>query len=177
MYLLKRVEVEKKSPEVQLLGSGTILRESIEAARILAEDFNISSSVWSVTSFNELRKNAQEFDRSTFRAAEIQAEEPWVTKMLKDKVGPVVASTDYTKMYVDQIRKWVPNDYYVLGTDGFGRSDSRGALREFFEIDRNNIAATAIFGLYNEGKVSREFLLDGYQKLGIDSNKSSPVYS
>lgn len=163
--------------KANLLGSGTILNEAIAASELLHKKYNIDTNVWSVTSFNELRREAQEYDRQLIRTASAEQNKPWIVEMLEDSKGPFVAATDYTKMYVDQVRKWIPDDYYVLGTDGFGRSDRRESLRHFFEVDRYHISATAIFGLYKKGEVSKEFLNSAYEELGIYGDKLSPMIS
>ncbi|MDR5858576.1 pyruvate dehydrogenase (acetyl-transferring), homodimeric type [Halomonas eurihalina] len=176
MYRIKKHEGESRL-KANLLSSGTILNEAIAASLVLKNDFDIESNVWSVTSFNELRREAQEYDRQVMRDADCPKSKPWIVEVLKDAEGVFVAATDYTKMYVDQVRKWIPDDYYVLGTDGFGRSDRREALRHFFEIDRYHISAAVIFGLYNKGEVTKEFLETAYGILGISKEKISPVIS
>ncbi|WP_405278496.1 pyruvate dehydrogenase (acetyl-transferring), homodimeric type [Cobetia sp. Ld8] len=177
MYRLVDNKISGSELKANLLSSGAIINEAIAASKILKDDFNVNADVWSVTSFNELRREAQEYERSIIRNPKNESKEPWLIHSFKDSSGPFVAATDYTKMYVDQIRKWVPDDYYILGTDGFGRSDRREMLRSFFEVDRYHIAATALYGLYKKDKITRDRLLDAYHLLGIDIEKESPVNS
>ena len=172
MYLLKRAE----TPKVQLLGSGAILREVIAAAELL-EEYDVSANVWSVTSFNELRREALEYDRQRYLNPTTVADNPWIKQSLENEQGPVVAATDYVKLYADQIRSWVPSTYYVLGTDGFGRSDTRKNLRSFFEVDRFYVAWVALVSLWEEGKVSAEILESASSAFGIDKTKLSAVDS
>src|SRR5579875_1335427 len=139
MYLLREGPGRSKKPRVQLLGSGTILREVIAAADLLKEEWGVEPDVWSVPSFTELRRDGIEAERwNTLHPLE-QPRVPYVTQCLAGRDGPVVAATDYIRAFADQIRQWVPAPYHVLGTDGFGRSDTRDALRRFFEVDRHHI--------------------------------------
>jgi pyruvate dehydrogenase E1 component len=172
MYLFKAAD-KKLSHQVQLLGSGTIFREVIKAAEILAKDFNVSADLWSVTSFNECRKDME----SVLRHNRLQSDNKQchVEKCLAKQQGPVIAATDYMKMYADQIRPAIKNAYHVLGTDGFGRSDNREALRDFFEVDAKMIAYTALKALHDEDKVSAEVLTKAAKKLKIDKNKPEPT--
>ena len=175
MYLL---EEDKRSSDlhVQLLGSGTILREVREAAKILRDEFGVGADVWSVTSFNELRRDCLDAERwnrlhprETVRLSHIE-------NCLQDRRGPVVASTDYMKLYADQVRQWVPQaQYKVLGTDGFGRSDSRQKLRHFFEVDRHWVVLAALEGLVALGQMDAQVMLDAMDKFGIDANKPNPL--
>ncbi len=175
MYLLEE-DKRKTELHVQLLGSGTILLEVQAAAKILREDFGVGADVWSVTSFNELRRNGLETERwnrlhprETMRLSHIE-------QCLQDRQGPVVASTDYMKLFADQVRQWVPQaTYKVLGTDGFGRSDSRKKLRDFFEVDRYWVTLAALEGLVREGKLEAQVLIDAMSKFGIDANKPNPL--
>jgi len=177
MYrLIKNID-NNSNLKANIMSSGTIINEAIAASILLKNDYDIDVDVWSVTSFNELRRDAQEFDRRTARAPTQKIPSPWIKTVLEDSTGLFVAATDYTKMYVDQVRKWMPDDYYVLGTDGFGRSDSRAALRSFFEIDRYNIASTILFGLFKKGEITESRLIDANKKLNIDSEKASPMIS
>ncbi|MCP1314090.1 MULTISPECIES: pyruvate dehydrogenase (acetyl-transferring), homodimeric type [unclassified Halomonas] len=175
MYRLKKAE-NSSSPRVQLLGSGTILREAEAAAELLL-DFGVSADVWSVTSFNELRREALEYDRQRFLKPKTQHEKPWIARMLDECGGPVIAATDYMKLYADQVRAWVPGDYYVLGTDGFGRSDSRAKLRAFFEVDRYYIAWMALHSLSEQGEIGLDLVEEAMQRFGIDADKLSPLIS
>lgn len=164
-----------KELRVQLLGSGTILREVIEAAKLLAQDFNVASDVWSATSFNLLGRDGREVERWNNLHPDKKPKEPYITQCLKNTEGPIVAATDYIKQYADQVRAYVPRKYVVLGTDGFGRSDSRKKLRYFFEVDRYYIAYTALKALADEGKISIETLIEAQGKYKINPNKMSPL--
>ena len=160
---------------VQLLGSGTILREVIAAAEILDQDFGISADIWSVTSFNELRREALDVTRWNMLHPSEPARLSYVTNCLKDCTGPVVAATDYMKIFADQIREFVPGRYKVLGTDGFGRSDTREKLRQFFEVDRHYVAIATLQALAEDGKISAETVAQAIKKFGIDPDKPNPV--
>ncbi|CDZ16560.1 Pyruvate dehydrogenase E1 component [Candidatus Johnevansia muelleri] len=167
MYLLHEFK-NSTNKHIQLLGSGTILREVEYAAKILFNDFNVTSDVWSVTSFNELRKEALEIDKKNFLNFE-NNKTPWIIKCLENRKGPIIASTDYMKLYADQIRAWVKNDYYVLGTDGFGMSDTRENLRKFFEIDRYFITIFALKALYNKNIIDINVIKLAIKKYGINN--------
>ena len=160
---------------VQLLGSGTILREVIAAAEILDQDFGISADIWSVTSFNELRREALDVTRWNMLHPSEPARLSYVANCLKDCTGPVVAATDYMKIFADQIREFVPGRYKVLGTDGFGRSDTREKLRQFFEVDRYYVTIATLQALAEDGKISTEIVTRAIKKFGIDPNKPNPV--
>ena len=175
MYLL---EEDKRSSElhVQLLGSGTILREVREAAKILRDDFGVGADVWSVTSFNELRRDCLDVERWNRLHPRETARLSHIEECLQDRRGPVVASTDYMKLYADQVRQWVPQDQYkVLGTDGFGRSDSRKKLPHFFEVDRHWVVLAALEGLVAQGQLDAQVMIDAMDKFGIDANKPNPL--
>lgn len=179
MYLLKQGWTQKRKPKkgemVQLLGSGTILRECLAAAELLAQDWGIISNVWSVTSFTELRREGLETDRWNMLHPESRPREAYVQKCLKRWGGPVVASTDYMKIFADQIRPWVPGTYITLGTDGFGRSDSRANLRRFFEVDRYYITVAALSALAQQGDIERKTVSAAIKKYGIDPDKPNPA--
>ena len=160
---------------VQLLGSGTILREVLAAADLLQEKFGIPADVWSVTSFSELRRDALDVERWNSLHPESERRVSYVEKTLQGRQGPFIAATDYMKIVSDQIREWVPGRYVVLGTDGFGRSDGRDALRSHFEVDRKSIAVAALSALAEEGGVDRKTVGDAIAQLGIDPDKPNPV--
>lgn len=145
----------KPSPRVQLLGSGTILREALAAAEILEQDWNIAADVWSVTSFTELRRSGLEVERSNRLRLKKELELSWVEQCLSPTSGPVIAATDYVRAVPDLIRTWVPHRYVTLGTDGFGRSDTRAGLRQFFEVDRISIALAAVNALVRENAIDK----------------------
>ena len=153
MYRL--LEASKGKQRVQLMGSGTILREVIEAKKLLEEDWGVGADVWSVTSFTELRREGLDCERHNLLHPEGEQQVPYVTKLLADSTGPIVASTDYVKSYADQIRQFVPKgrEYRVLGTDGYGRSDFRYKLREHFEVDRHFVVLAALRALADEGSI------------------------
>jgi len=160
---------------VTMLGSGTILREVIEAAAILESEFGIPGDVYSVTSFSELRREALDVERWNVLHPGEDARSSYVQTILRDREGPFVAATDYVKAVPDQIRQWVPGRYLVLGTDGFGRSDSRAELRRHFEVDRHYIAVTALKALADEGKVDVATVALAMKKFGIDPAKPNPI--
>ncbi|MBX9637072.1 MAG: pyruvate dehydrogenase (acetyl-transferring), homodimeric type, partial [Nitrosomonas sp.] len=172
MYLFGEAGANTKAPCVQLLGAGTILREVIAAAEILKQDYAVHADVWSVTSFNELRREALAVTRWNMLHPEQPAKESHVENCLKGRKGPVVAATDYMKIYADQIREFVPGRYRVLGTDGFGRSDTRQKLRHFFEVDRFYITVAALKALSEEGKITQQQVTQAIEKYGIDPEKS-----
>ncbi|MNQ47445.1 Pyruvate dehydrogenase E1 component [compost metagenome] len=175
MYLLEE-DQRDAACHVQLLGSGTILREVREAAKILREDYNIGADVWSVTSFNELRREGLAVERHNRLHPEQKPQLTYVEQCLSERKGPVVASTDYMKLFADQIRQWVPvKEYKVLGTDGFGRSDSRKKLRHFFEVDRYWVVLTALEALADRGEIERTLVAEAIAKFGIDTNKANPL--
>lgn len=182
MYLFKEAKKtatkakDKKANglQVQLLGSGAILLEVIKAAEILQNDFKVASDIWSVPSFNELRRDIESVARHNRLHPDVKPQQSHVTKCLTDRQGPTIAATDYMKLFADQIRSAVPNPYYVLGTDGFGRSDSRPNLRDFFEVDAKMIAYTALKALADQGDWSTKELLAAREKLKIDANRPDP---
>jgi pyruvate dehydrogenase E1 component len=173
MYELRKGGTAKA--RVQLLGSGTILREVLAAADLLQERFGVAADVWSVTSFSELRREALDVDRWNGRHPDAAPRKSFVTKSLAGRQGPFVAATDYMKLVSDQIRQWVPGRYVVLGTDGYGRSDGREALRQHFEVDRNSIALAALAALADEGSIDRKIVGKAIAELGIQPDKPNPV--
>jgi pyruvate dehydrogenase E1 component len=173
IYRLK--EGGRGKVRVQLLGSGTILREVLAAADLLQKDFGVPSDIWSVTSFSELRRDALAVERWNERHPELPPRASFVASSLADSKGPFIAATDYIKTVPDQIRQWVPGSYRVLGTDGFGRSDSRAALRDFFEVDRRSIVVSALKALADEGALDASTVSDAIRKFGIDADKLDPV--
>jgi pyruvate dehydrogenase E1 component len=160
---------------VQLLGSGAILREVLAAADLLKSDFEISSDVWSVTSFTELRREGLDAERWNRLHPEDEPRSIYVADCLDRERGPAIAATDYMKIYADQIRRYVPTDYHVLGTDGFGRSDSRSRLRYFFEVSRHSVAVAALSALADRGAIPRSWVVAAMKKYGIDPEKPNPV--
>ena len=161
--------------KLQLLGSGSILGEALAAQKILSDDFGIDANVWSVTSYNELRREALSVERANFLHPERDNHDSYITSVLKKETGPVISASDYMKIHADQIREFVPQKYYVLGTDGFGRSDSRQSLREFFEVNRYYICLMALKSLADEGSLSSQVVAKAMKQFGIDPEKPDPV--
>jgi pyruvate dehydrogenase E1 component len=164
-----------KGPKVQLLGSGVILREVIAAAELLEKDWGVSADVWSVTSFTELRREGLDAERHNMLHPEQATRASYVEQCLAKTEGPVIASTDYMKSFADQIRNFVPRRYITLGTDGYGRSDSREALRSFFEVDRYYITLAALKALADEGKLPASKAAEAIKKYNIDSKRANPA--
>ncbi len=165
----------RKKKKVRLLGSGTILREAIAAAELLDQDFGVAAEVWSATSFNELARDGRDAERHARLHPDAKPRTSWVEECLGDSDAPVVAATDYVQAYADQIRAFVPADYRVLGTDGFGRSDTRAALRRHFEVDRYHIAVTALKALADAGTVEVKTVSDAIKKYKIDVERPNPL--
>ncbi len=174
MYLFS-AEKKPAARHVQLLGCGAILREVIAAAKLLQEDFSITSDVWSVTSFNELRREGLSLERAHMLNPEQPRQKSYVEKQLSGRVGPVIAATDYMRLYAEQIRPFVTAPYITLGTDGFGRSDTRQKLRHFFEVDAKFIVIAALNALADHGDLPASTVKDALQRYGIDPNKCDPV--
>jgi pyruvate dehydrogenase E1 component len=176
MYLFKDAGKAKKGElRVQLLGSGTILREAIAAAELLDKDFGVASDIWSCPSFNELRRDGFAAERFNRMHPEQTPRVSFVEQCLQGRAGPAIAATDYVRAFADQIRAFVPMHYTVLGTDGFGRSDTRSNLRRFFEVDRFYIAHAAIAALAAEGKMSATDVSRAIKMYNIDPDKANPV--
>ena len=160
---------------VQLMGSGTILREVLAAAKLLNDDFGIPSDIWSVTSFNELRRDALATERWNQLHPEDEPRKSYLDNCLAGRKGPYVAATDYMKIVPDQVQRWIPGSYVTLGTDGYGRSDDRDALRQFFEVDERYIAVTALKALADDGALDQKTVSEAIRKYGIDPDKPDPV--
>jgi pyruvate dehydrogenase E1 component len=159
----------------QLMGSGTILREVLGAAELLEKDFGIPTDVWSVTSFNELRRDALAVERWNHLHPEATPRKAYIEECLGERPGPYIAATDYMKIVADQVQSWVPGTYITLGTDGYGRSDARKALREHFEVDKRFIAVTALNALADDGVLDRKTITKAIEKYGIDPDRPDPV--
>ena len=180
MYLCKQAPaLPKDAPTVQLLGSGTILRESFFAQELLEKDWGVAASVWSCPSFNELTRDGQNAERWSLLHPTEEAKVPFVTQQLSASQGPVVASTDYMKAYAEQIRPFIPKGrtYKVLGTDGFGRSDFRSKLREHFEINRHYIVVAALKALSEDGVLPATKVAEAIAKYNIQADKINPLYA
>jgi pyruvate dehydrogenase E1 component len=175
MYPLTNGGGNGKGPRVQLLGSGTILREAIAAADLLRDDFGVASDVWSVPSFTELRRDGIDVERWNMLHPTQPQRRSYVETCLADRPGPVVAATDYIRAFADQIRPYVPRRYRVLGTDGFGRSDDRARLRTFFEIDRHYITVAALRSLADEEQIPASRVDAAIKKYDIDPGKPNPA--
>ncbi|MBR8656692.1 pyruvate dehydrogenase (acetyl-transferring), homodimeric type [Achromobacter sp. Marseille-Q0513] len=178
MYKLK--SHGKGKNRVQLMGSGTILREVMAAQELLEADWGVASDLWSVTSFTELRRNGLDAERhNMLHPDEKKPQVAYVTEQLAKTEGPIIASTDYMKLFADQIRPFVPKgrEYKVLGTDGFGRSDFRSKLREHFEVDRHFVVVAALRALADEGKLPLAKVAEAIKKYGINPNKANPQYA
>jgi pyruvate dehydrogenase E1 component len=175
MYLLSEAPKRTKKPVVQLLGSGTLLREVMAAAELLSEDWDVLADVWSVTSFTELRRDGIEAERFNMLHPGDEQREAYVTAQLGKRRGPAVASTDYLRAVPDQIRQWVPGRYRSLGTDGYGRSDFRAALRRFFEVDRHYVVVAALSELAAEGAIDAKVVAEAIAKYEIDVEAPMPT--
>jgi len=162
-------------PCVQLMGSGTILREAIAAAELLEKDFGVASDIWSVTSFTELRREGLDCERWNMLHPEAKARVSYVEQCLSGRGGPVIAATDYMRSFADQIRGFLPKHYKVLGTDGFGRSDTRKKLRQFFEVDRYYIAVAALKALTDEGTIKADVVSKAIKLYNINPEKPNPT--
>ncbi len=175
MYLLQNGG--KKKRKVQLMGSGTILREVIEAAKLLAEDWGVDADIWSCTSFNELAREAQDIERWNRLHPLNDAKIPYITQQLKGHRGPAIAATDYIIQYAEQVRHYIPTSYTVLGTDGFGRSDTRAKLRKFFEVNAHQIVVASLKALADEGSLPAGKVAEAIKQYGINADISNPLYS
>jgi pyruvate dehydrogenase E1 component len=174
MYLLREA-TQPERPRVQLMGSGTILREVQAGAELLRDDFGIDADVWSVTSFTELRRDGLEVERFNRLHPTAEPRRAFVEQRLADHPGPIVAATDYMRAFADQIRPFIGDRYYtVLGTDGFGRSDYRRALRRFFEVDRHHVAVAALAALATQGTVDAKAVQSAIDSYGIDTEAEAP---
>jgi pyruvate dehydrogenase E1 component len=175
MYLLRKVEAEKPGLRVRLLGSGAILREVEAAADLLAKDYGVSSEIWSVTSFTQLRRDGLEVERWNLLHPEETPKKSYVEQCLAKGSGPVIASTDYIKLIADGIRPFVPARYKTLGTDGFGRSDYRRRLRAFFEVDRRHVALAALKSLADDQLLPSRTVGEALKRYEIDPERASPA--
>lgn len=174
MYRLKSSTVKNK-PNVQLLGGGTILREVEAAAEILEKDYDVAADVWSLTSVNELHREGKSVVRWNLLHPEDNARTPFVTSELQGQPGPFIAATDYMKSYADQLREFIPGQYVVLGTDGYGRSDTRDKLRKFFEVSREYVVIATLKALSDEGTIEASVVANAMRALGISADKVDPT--
>ncbi|ALS99630.1 pyruvate dehydrogenase (acetyl-transferring), homodimeric type [Lacimicrobium alkaliphilum] len=178
IYKLDQVKATKTKQSVKLLGSGTILLQVREAAKLLKDKFGISSEVYSVTSFNELARDGLDCERHNMLNPGKEEQVPFITQVLSEGVdGPVIAATDYIKSYADQVRAFVPGPYKVLGTDGFGRSDSRANLRRHFEVDAGYIVVASLHELAKSGAIDKKRVAEAIKMFSIDVDKLNPLYA
>jgi pyruvate dehydrogenase E1 component len=173
MYLLNEGD-KGKGPRIQLMGSGTILREVMAAAELLKKDFKVDADLWSVTSFNELRRDGMSAERYNLLHPTKPRRKSYVEATLEGYAGPAVAATDYMRIYADQIRNQIPRRYVTLGTDGFGRSDYRVKLRKFFEVNRYYVAVAALKALADEGEIKADIVSEAIKKYGLDTERPDP---
>lgn len=174
LYRLRAAPGGKNGPRAQLLGAGTLLREALAAGALLEQDWGVAADVWSVTSFTELRRDGLAVERRNRWRPDGAPSQSWVERCLAPTTGPIVAVSDYLRAVPDLIRTWVPRRYVTLGTDGFGRSDTRAALRRFFEVDRHHIAVAALQALADEGVVDRAKVQQAIARYGIDPDQPNP---
>jgi pyruvate dehydrogenase E1 component len=176
MYLLEEAKnTRRKSDRVQLLGCGTILREVQAGAEILRDEFGIGADVWSTPSINELRRDGLACEHWNLLHPESEPKVPYVTQQLLDRTGPVICATDYMKSFGEQLRPYIPHRFVVLGTDGFGRSDTRAKLRHHFEVNRYFVVIAALKALADEGRFPMKDVTKAIKKFGIDPNKRDPM--
>ncbi len=159
------------------MGSGSILLQVVEAQKILEENYNISANVWSITSYNELRREAMNVERWNMLHPTKPPKKPYISQCLDGNDGVFVAATDYMKTLPDAISKWIPGTLIALGTDGFGRSDSRKALRDFFEVDARTIVFAALGALYQSNKIKANIIEKALKDLDINPDKKNPMIS
>ena len=177
IYKLETVEAKKSKLNVQLMGSGTILESVREAAQILAADFGVSSDVYSVTSYNELAREGQDVTRWNMLHPEDEQKVPYISTVITAENGPAISATDYVKGYSDQVRGFIDTEYRCLGTDGFGRSDSRANLRTHFEVNASYIVVASLFELANRGDVKKSVVTEAIKRFNIDTDKLNPLYA
>jgi pyruvate dehydrogenase E1 component len=177
LYRVRPSAAQNGAPRVQILGSGSLLREAMRAQEILASEFNVAADVWSATSYKQLRYEAMECERWNLLHPGQPPRVPWVTQQLGAAEGPVIAVSDYMRLVPDQVSKWVPQGLTSLGTDGYGRSDTREALRRHFEIDAEAVVIAALVRLVEAGKIGREVPSQAMEKLGVDPEKVFSLYA
>jgi pyruvate dehydrogenase E1 component len=177
MYKLNSKNVKGSKGRVQLFGSGTILREALRAQELLADQFKVASDVWSVTSYSQMARDAATVERWNRFHPTDEAKASYLQECLADVEGPIVSTSDNVRLVGDQIRPWLSQQYIVLGTDGFGRSETRPALRRHFEIDAENVAYAALCGLANEDKFDKAKLPEALKSLDVDPEKLNPLYA
>jgi pyruvate dehydrogenase E1 component len=175
MYSFRKAEADQKAPRVQLIGAGTIFNEVIAAAELLKNDWGVAADLWSAPGITELAREGREVQRWNLLHPTQEQKVSHVEKLLKDAKGPVIASTDYIRALTDQLQAFIPQRFVVLGTDGFGRSDTREKLRHFFEVDRYWVAVAALKALADEGTIEREVVAQALEKYKLDPSKPNPM--
>jgi pyruvate dehydrogenase E1 component len=174
IYKFSTSGVDEGRPRVQLLGSGAIMNDVIRAQMILGEEYGVAADLWSVTSYKELYRDALDADRWSIRHPLEKPKDPCITQALSGSSGPFIAASDYVKALPESVSRWVPGSLISLGTDGFGRSDSRRALRDFFEVDYRHIVMASLAGLAREGKIKKKTVETAIRKMEIDPGKANP---
>jgi pyruvate dehydrogenase E1 component len=177
LYRFKASDAPDAKLRAQLLGSGTIMYEVLKAQTILKEKYDVAADVWSVTSYKELYRNANDCERWNMLHPGEPQQTPFVTQTLKDAPGPFIAASDYMKVLPEALAKWVPGQLVSLGTDGFGRSENRAALRDFFEVDAKHIVLATLGALARENKISLDLVKQAIHDLGINAEKQNPATS
>jgi pyruvate dehydrogenase E1 component len=175
IYPFRKVEAASGGNFVQLFGSGAILREVLRAQEILANKYNVSSQTWSVTSYTELRRDAHECDRWNMFHPTETPRKPYIAQVLEGQTGPFIAASDYVRAVTEQVSPWVPGGLFALGTDGFGRSETRGPLRRHFEVDAECVVVATLYQLARQGKFEMANVAQAIEDLGIDPNKIDPI--
>jgi len=175
MYKFKASTKKQAKLKAQLFGSGTIMNEVLKAQEILEEEFKVAADVWSITSYKELRRDALDIERWNMLHPSEKQKVPYITLQLKNENGVFVAASDYVKALPDSIAKWVPGTLMSLGTDGFGRSEGRAELRDFFEVDAKHIVIAVLYGLAKEDKIKMNAVEKAIKQLGVDPGKPDPV--
>jgi pyruvate dehydrogenase E1 component len=168
---------EGSNVSVELFGSGAILRCVLEAQNLLAEQFGVGSTVWSVTSYGQLRRDALRCERWNMLHPTETPQQSYIERVLAGRSGPFIAASDYVRSVPEQIARWIPGDYFVLGTDGFGRSDNRERLRRFFEVDAACITIAALYRLSRQGKIPVQKVQQAIQQLDVSPEKLDPMVS
>jgi pyruvate dehydrogenase E1 component len=177
LYRFKAADAPDAKLRAQLLGSGTIMYEVLKAQNILQEKYGVAADVWSVTSYKELYRDANDCERWNMLHPGEAAKVPFVTQTLKDAPGPFIAASDYMKVLPESLAKWLPGQLVSLGTDGFGRSENRGALRDFFEVDAKHVVLATLCALARENKIGLDVVKKAVQELGINPEKLNPARS
>jgi pyruvate dehydrogenase E1 component len=177
MYLLRKSDAKDSKLRAQLLGSGAILPHVVQAQKLLAEKFGVAADVWSVTSYKELYKDGIDTERWNMLHPVEKPRVPYVAQCLANAEGPVIAASDYVKTLPCSVAKWLPRGLHALGTDGFGRSDSRAALRNHFEVDARFVALAALYELARDGKIKNDVVQKAIQDLDINVKKPNPLFA